>query len=143
MLFVNSAKPIKVKTELGEFEAGKLSVIGIDTTGQPCREEAQEYIDKRWKVTKTDDDGKKTYELNSRQDKIKRHAIVEAFMFGGIDMMRANPAMVWTAEMVAQLAETDYEKFQECVEAVYKLNPDLKPQEDEPEKDDQELKKTV
>jgi hypothetical protein len=113
MLFVNSKPTISVQTDLGNYKAGALSIVGL--------EGADAYNDGGFDA-KTE-----TWARDTRKDKIERDAVVSFLFNKGVAVLMADVDGVFSPSSLVELASQNPDQFEECYRTALRQNSKLAP----------------
>lgn len=122
MLFVQSKPVITIKTDLGSYKAGALSIIGLEGA-DAYNEEVREYVRTLWGYDKET----KEFTRNSRKDRIERDAVITFLFNQGIAVLMSDVDGVFSPSSVVELATQNPEQFDKCYRAALRQNPKLAP----------------
>ena len=122
MLFLQSKPVISIKTDLGLYKAGALSVIGLEGV-DAYKDEIIEYIRGLWGYNKDT----KEFMRNSRKDKIERDAVITFLFNKGAAVLMSDTDGVFSPSALVELATQNPEQFDACYRAALRQNPKLAP----------------
>lgn len=129
MLFVKSKPTVTIDTDLGKYECGVLSVIGLQGI-DAFNQEVREYVFKYWGYNKdksVKEDDEKKWARNTRKDKRERDAAWTFLLVQGVPVMMCDVGNLFDCASLIKLADDKPEQIDACYKAALRQNPKLAP----------------
>jgi hypothetical protein len=120
MLFAQGKPTVKVGDR---YEAGVLSVLGLEAVDFVKYDEVDAYVEKRWQW----DEAAKSYKLDTIRDRRERLVVTWVLRVKGAVIMACDANLALTFDTLVEWANEQPALLEECYKAALKQNPALAP----------------